>query len=47
VYCAGAQTGEPIGGIILDGGMNVQRIQSASIGNHAPADTAGTLLRKK
>jgi hypothetical protein len=51
LYCAGLSTDTPttgLGGVILGGGMNVNRVETLITGKHAPANTAvGSLLRKK
>ncbi|HEX3823439.1 MAG TPA: hypothetical protein VHV79_03110 [Mycobacteriales bacterium] len=51
VYCAGISSDTPstgLGGIVIGGGMNVQRVQSSITGQHAAANSVfGGLLRKK
>jgi hypothetical protein len=51
LYCAGVSTDTPstgLGGVIVGGGMNVDRVQTLITGPHAAPDSAvGSLLRKK
>jgi hypothetical protein len=51
LFCAGSTPPSPpatLGGLIIGGGMNVDRVQSLTAGQNASPDTAvGSLLRRK